>query len=478
MNFKMIGSVLGIVGFTTSCAFGPDYKRPETRMPANFSSTETAAEKINIKWWQQFGDPTLEQLIKTALEHNLDLEVALARVDEARARLGIAKSEFFPTLDLRGLAGTEKISETGPTLLIPDTDSDTDFFSLGVVLSYEIDFWGKIRRSNEAARAQLLREDFNRSNVQLTLISQVVSAYFALRSLDLQHNIAKNTVESRKGSYDLINKRFKGGVGNELNARQAEAEMHSAQTSVSKLEDQVSKAESFLSVLIGRDPRAIIESPIARGLRLDEIASPPTLPTLLPSSLLERRPDIAAAEQNLISANAYIGAAKAYYFPTISLTGGFGFESSDLKNLFKGESQVYSYGAGISMPIFNGGRTGYMVEAATARQKAALAQYRQAIQNAFMEVRNSLKTYKSYGDVVDSQKLQVTAVERNLYLANLRYKNGQSPYLEVLDAERQLFDVQLDLVRSQQSRLVAVVDLYKALGGGWERPQENSTKKN
>ena len=450
-----------------SCAFGPNYQRPDTHLPAQLSSTTATPTEIDISWWKQFSDPTLEQMVQTAIKHNLDLELALARVEEARARLGIAKSEFFPTLDLRGIAGKEKVSETGPTLLTPGAEATTDFYSIGLVLSYEIDFWGKIRRSNEAARAQLLREDYNRANVQLTLISQVVSGYFALRSLDLQHTIAKDTFISRKGSYDLIYKRFKGGVGNELDARQAEAEMHSAQSSVAKLEDQVSKAESFLSVLIGREPRDIIESPLARGRRLNEFVIPPTLPTSLPSTLLERRPDIAAAEQNLVSANAYIGVAKAYYFPTISLGGGIGFESADLKNLFKGESQTWSYGAGLSMPIFNGGRTGYLVEAATARQKSALAQYRQVIQNAFVEVRNSLKTYKSYGEVVEAQKMQVAAVERNLHLANLRYKNGQSPYLEVLDAERQLFDVQLDLVRSQQSRLVAVVDLYKALGGGW-----------
>ncbi|MEK2687779.1 efflux transporter outer membrane subunit [Bdellovibrio sp. GT3] len=455
-----------------SCAVGPDYKRPESRLPASLPPTPAPTTKIDTNWWKQFGDPTLSQLVQAALEHNLDLQIALARVDEARARLGIAKSEFWPSLDLRGDAGREKVSETGPTLLTPGAESTTNFFSLGLILSYEIDFWGKVRRSNEAARAQLLREDFNRVNVQLTIVSQVVSAYFALRSLDLQHSIAMNTVQSRKGSYDLIYKRFKGGVGNELNARQAEAEMHSAQTSVYKLEEQVSRAESFLSVLIGREPREVIESPIVRGQRLDEIAVPPQLPASLPSSVLERRPDIAAAEQNLISANAYIGVAKAYYFPSISLIGAFGFESAELKNLFNSDSQKWAYGAGISMPIFNGGKTGHMVEAATARQKEAVARYRQVIQNAFVEVRDSLQRYKSYRDVIVAQKMEVTAVERNLYLANLRYTNGQSPYLEVLDAERQLFDVQLDLVRSQQSQLIAVVDLYKSLGGGWEQPEK------
>jgi multidrug efflux system outer membrane protein len=252
--------------------------------------------------------------------------------------------------------------------------------------------------------------------------------------------------------------------------------MRSAEASVSKIDEQISRAESFLSVLIGKSPKEIIETPLARGRKLDDIVMPPQLPSSLPSSLLERRPDITAAEQNLVSANALIGVAKSYYFPSISLAGIFGYESSELKNLFNNGSQAWGLGASISMPIFNGGRTGYLVEAATAQQKAAEVQYRQVIQNAFVEVRNALKTYQSYGNVVEAQKKQVTAIERNLYLAQLRYKNGQSPYLEVLDAERQLFSVQLDLVKSQQSRLVSVVDLYKSLGGGWKADMKTSSK--
>ncbi len=475
MKKRWLIAGLSTYGFLCACAVGPDYKRPSSDLPSALFANSTE-QNIEMTWWRQFGDPTLEKLVQAALKNNLDLELALARVDEARARLGISKSQFYPSIDLGATAKREKVTETGMSVIPPGSDSTGNTFLLGLSLSYEIDLWGKIRRSTESAKAQLLSADYNRVNIQLTLISQVVSGYFALRSLDLQYAIAQETLKSRTASYELMFRRFKGGIGSELDARQSESEMHSAQASVAKLADQISRAESFLSVLIGKSPKEIIESPLARGRQLDEFVVPPELPSALPSSLLERRPDISAAEQNLVSANALIGVAKAYYFPSISLGGIFGYESSDLKNLFNSGSQTWGYGASISMPIFNGGRTGYLVEAATAQQKAAEVQYRQVIQNAFVEVRNALKTYASYGDVVEAQKKQVTAIERNLYLAQLRYKNGQSPYLEVLDAERQLFSVQIDLVKSQQSRLVSVVDLYKSLGGGWKADMKTSSK--
>lgn len=475
MKRRWLIAGLSTYGFLCACAVGPDYKRPTSDLPSALFA-RSKDQNIEITWWKQFGDETLDKLVHAAIKNNLDLEIALARVDEARARLGISKSQFWPNLDLNATAFREKVTETGITPLPSGTDSTGNSFSLGLSLSYEIDLWGKIRRLNESAKAQLLNADYSRANVQLTVISQVVNGYFALRSLDLQYAIAQDTLKSRTESYELMYKRFKGGIGSELDARQSESEMHSAEATVSKLAEQIGRAESFLAVLIGQSPKEIIESPLARGRKLDDIVVPPQLPSALPSSLLERRPDVSAAEQNLVSANAQIGVAKAYYFPSISLGGLFGYESAELKNLFNNGSQTWGYGASISMPIFNGGRTGYLVEAATAQQKAAELQYRQVIQNAFVEVRNALKTYESYGIVVEAQKRQVTAVERNLYLAQLRYKNGQSPYLEVLDAERNLFQVQLDLVKSQQSRLVSVVDLYKSLGGGWKTDMKTSSK--
>lgn len=463
----------------TSCAVGPDYKKPTTetpgQMPSLLSGALETTDVIDPYWWKMFSDPQLDALVKTSLENNLDLVVALARVDEARANLGISKSSFYPNIDLNGSAERQKVSET---LGIPVDSSISKFnnYGLSVDLSYELDLWGKIRRSTEAARADLFQADYNRANVQLTLVSQVVSNYFLLRSLDLQLAIAKDTAKSRKESFELIDKRFRGGLTSELNARQAESELHSAEASAAQFENLVSRAESSLSILLGRSPREIIDSPMPRGKSLRELIVPPSLPMVLPSKLLERRPDIAAAEQELVAQNARIGVAKSNYFPSISLIGGIGTESNDMKNLFKGPSNTWSYGLNLSLPIFNGGRTGYLVEAATARQKAALAQYQKSIQVAFGEVRDALKAYDSGKYIVDAQRAQVTAVERNLYLANLRYKNGQSPYLDVLDAERQLFQVQLALVQSQQDRLISVVDLYKALGGGW-MPNKQEAKK-
>ncbi|MDG0817815.1 efflux transporter outer membrane subunit [Bdellovibrio svalbardensis] len=477
MRLKLLNIYLGAV--LSACAVGPDYKRPDSAVPSTIPSMQSAEleqrEKIDIGWWKLFNDPQLDEMVKQAFAHNLDLELALARVDEARASLGIAKADFFPSLDLGGRGGKFKISENAGFATPTGSKTFTDY-TLGLNLSYELDLWGKIRRSNEAARAQLFQADFNRANVQLTVVSQVVTTYFLLRSLDLQLTIAQETLASRKGSYELEAKRFKGGMTSELTAKQSEAEMHSAAATVAQLENSVSRAESALSILLGRDGRGIFESPVLRGKSMRDFIVPPKLPMVLPSQLLERRPDIASAEQQLIAANARIGLAKSFYFPSFSLVGGIGGESTEFNNLFKGPSQTWSYGLNLAMPIFNAGKTGFLVDAATARQKEALVQYQKAIQVAFTEVRDALKSYDSGRAVFEAQKAQVNAVERNLYLANLRYKNGQSPYLDVLDAERQLFQVQLGLVQSQQARLVSVVDLYKALGGGWSLNNQEEQK--
>ncbi|HWU43493.1 MAG TPA: efflux transporter outer membrane subunit, partial [Bdellovibrio sp.] len=314
----------------SACAVGPDYKRTNVRTPDKMPALQTGEleqkELIDTTWWRVFGDPQIENLIKAALDHNLDLQIALSRVDEARASLGISKSDFYPSIDLSAIGARQKVSETAGAIPVPSSLSKYNQYALGLNLSYELDLWGKIRRSNEAARAELFQADFNRANVQLTLISQVVTTYFLLRSLDLQLDIARNTFRSRQDSYELIFKRFKGGLTSELNARQSEAEMHSAQASVAQFENQVSRAESSLSILLGRDPKELIESPLARGKGMRDFIVPPTLPTMIPSKLLERRPDIAAAEEQLIAANARIGVAKSYYFPSISLIGGLGVE--------------------------------------------------------------------------------------------------------------------------------------------------------
>lgn len=457
LSFLILGS---------SCVTGPDYKRPAVEMPDKVAD----GKELPTDWWKLFGDPQLQVLVQEALKYNQDLALSLARLDEARALAGIAKADYFPTLDLAARFGEAEISEVGSSTL-GATSRRSTFNQLGLVANYEIDFWGKFRRSNEAARSRLFEADYNRVNVQLQVTSLVAATYIRLRALDSQLKISQLTYKSRQESNDLMEKRFKGGASSELDARQAEAEMWDAKSLVSAYEDQLNQMESSLAVLLGRSPKAILQAPLARGNELSSLLVPPELPVELSSRILERRPDILAAEQNLVAENARIGVAKSYYFPSISLFGGVGTDARDIDNLFKGQAGTWNYGINVYLPIFNAGRTGYLVEATTARQKQAVASYQKSIQIAFTEVRNSLKTIAKQSEIVQSRKLEVVALERNTYLAKLRYRNGQSPYLEVLDAERRLFQSQLSSVTAEQSHLTAIVDLYKALGGGWNAPQ-------
>jgi multidrug efflux system outer membrane protein len=455
--------VPGFILFFTSCATGPDYKRPEVELP---TSKSAEAKEIAAEWWKAFGDPQLPVLVEEALHYNQDLALALARLDEARALAGVAKSAYFPTLDLGAQFGESQLSQVGSTPLLGSART-VKTNQVGIVANYELDLWGKLRRSNEAARARLLEADYNRLNVQLQITSQVATSYIRLRALDAQLQISRKTYQSRIDSNDLINKRFKGGVASELDARQAEAEMWQTKAQVSTYEEAVVRLESSLMVLLGRSPKAIIESPLARGKNLTELMAPPSLPEHLPSQMLERRPDILAAEQALVAENARIGVAKSYYFPSISLFGGIGTDARDIDNLFKGNAGTWNYGVSLFMPIFTAGRTGYLVEATTAQQKQALTSYQKSIQIAFTEVRDATVSFQKQGDLVTSRNAEVFALERNVYLANLRYRNGQSPYLEVLDAERRLFVSELNKVSAQEGLLVSVIDMYKALGGGW-----------
>lgn len=458
-------SLLGVF-FILSCAVGPNYERPSVDLPQSpVGGAEVA--RIPTEWWGLFQDDQLKSFVQEALLNNQDVQVAVARLDEARALAGISRADFYPVVDLTGQIGEGQVSSVSSIPLVPGQERQAKRAALGFTLSYEIDFWGKIRRMNEASVARLKAADYNRVNVQLMVSSSVAASYIHLRALDAQRAIAQQTYESRKESNRLIEKRYKGGVRSELDSRQAEAEMQNSLASLMSLENQVSAEESRLGVLLGRSAKALIESPYARGKDLASFITPPSLPMLLPSDILARRPDIMAAEQALVAENAQIGVAKSYYFPSISLLGMFGTDASELDKLFTGESQTWSYGLNLFMPIFNAGKTGYYVEAATARQKAAVAEYQKSIRLAFTEVRDSLKSYDYQGKVLEAKTAEVLALARNVQLADLRYRNGQSPYLEVLDAERRLFQAQLTKVTAQEDQLQAAVALYKALGGGW-----------
>ena len=441
------------------CAVGPDYERPEIDSPQGWRiEYAEAANVVNTAWWEQFNDPVLNDLINTALEQNRDVRIAAARVEQFAANLKITRSEFFPQLGY-GLSGSR--DKTPPGLLPLDTDPVTETYQATINAGWELDVWGRIRRASEAGRAQLLAAEEGRRTVILTLVSSVATSYVTLRSLDRQLEIARSTVQTRRESVDLFEKQFRGGIVAELQLSQARSEYEQALAAVPALERQIGQLENALSVLLGRNP-----GPIPRGLSLDELAFP-GIPAGLPSDLLERRPDIRQAEQNLIAANARIGVARAEYFPRISLTGLAGFVSGDLSELFNSENETWGAGANALGTIFTGGRVSGGVQQAEAGQKEALQRYLQSLQIAFREVNDALVETQKTREEQEAQGRRVSALETYARLAQMRYDNGYSSYIEVLDAQRSLFSAELNYVQSQSGVFVGLINTYKAMGGGW-----------
>lgn len=465
--------IIAFFVFLTQCAYlSVDRKLPKVDLPESYrhSSVDPALLK---QWWRQFNDPVLNELIDYARMHNTDLQIASAKVDEARAVLGITKSEKAPRLDAKASATRSQISEY---VLTPGTPNPLDDYQLAAQASWEIDLWGRIRNSTDSARSNLLAQQYNQDAILLSLYSDIAQAYFNLRTLDAQLEITKNTITSREQSSGLQRKRLLGGVISEQDAIQAEVELATAKSALPDLQKNIATAESVLNILIGASPRDIIEKSIARGVNLEEIVVPPTLPTTLPSDLLLLRPDIQQAEQTLLASRANIAVARAAYFPKISLTGLLGMESLDIKNLFDSSAQTWSLGANLAMPLFNNGLTASQVAQAEAKEQQAVAAYRRAISQAFVDVKTSLLVQRFSELKVQALKDQ-TAASENLYkLADLRYGNGYENYLNVLDAQRSLYQAQLLNITAQRDHLIAIVSLYKALGGGWVR-EEESTKR-
>ncbi|MBV8681082.1 MAG: efflux transporter outer membrane subunit [Aquitalea sp.] len=447
----------------TACAVGPDYSRPKLDLPATTSDTTQAS--IQADWWQQFHDPVLDQLIAEALQHNADLATASAQLDEAAALAGIARAQLLPSLAAN--AGYQR-ARTSAETTTPGTPLITDVRNANLSASWELDLWGKLQRSNEAARATLAASQYNRDAARLSLSAQVAQSYFQLRAFDAQLDIAKRTLESRESSLQLRQKRFKGGMSSELDMRQAESEAASARATIPQLNQSLQQTESALALLLGRSPREMVDGKLQRGMAIEALTVPPPIPADLSSGLLERRPDLAAAEAQLIAANARIGVAKAAYFPSISLTGALGSQSLSMNTLFTGATRTWSFVGNATAPLFNFGQTGLNVDAASARQRQALAQYQKAIQTAFKETQDALLASSSAREVQEAQTTQLAALNRALHLATLRYDNGYSSYLDVLDAERNTFQAELNLVNAKLERLDAAISLYKALGGGWK----------
>lgn len=462
-----------LVLLITGCMIGPDYRRPTVETPQAWRfDVKEARDLANTAWWEQFNDPVLNELVMIALKENKDLMIASARVEEFMGRYGVTRSALFPQVGASGTAGRERISEVdGPTPLSPLVNPNYDFYQVVLSASWELDIWGKLRRATEAARADLLSTEEARRAVVLTLVTSVASSYVTLRDLDKQLEITKQTAKTREESYKLFQLRFTGGVISELQLSQVKSEYEAALATIPRIEKSIGQQENLISILLGRNPRAI-----PRGKTIDELV-PPSVPAGLPSDLLERRPDIRQAEQNLISANANIGVAKALYFPTISLTGFLGTSSASLSDLFSGPSKIWSYAVPISLPIFTAGAIEGQVRAAEAIQRQTLFQYEKAIQNGFREVDDALIDQNRTREQLQAQLRQIDALKVYARLARVRYEEGYTSYVEVLDAERSLFDRELSYAQTQDLLFQALVNLYKAMGGGWVVEAENKVAK-
>jgi len=488
-----------------SCKLGPDYRRPDTKAPAayRFDSGPSAAALADEGWWQVYQDPVLQQLIREALANNLDVRIAAARVDQARAALGAARVAQLPKLS--ATAGAQR-ARTSKYELIPGEPPIGNLFDVEGSVSYEIDFWGKYRRATEAARAQLLQSDFARQDVIAGLVASVATAYFTLQSLDQQLQITNRTVATRQKFVELTSAQHERGTVSELDVATAQAQLAIAKANLPELQRQIGLTEDQLSVLLGHNPDAVLRQPlrssptvandsIAADTAASDSAAASTVATAntatnasaaapeasatavpvpaagLPSSLLERRPDLREAEENLVAANAQVGVAKANLFPTISLTGTGGVASTALSGLFTGPARLWSFGGNVLQPLIDPQRNLYQLDLADAQKRQALLQYQQSVQSAFQEVSDALIARQQYAEVLTQEQAWVTAQRTANAIALARYRVGYASYFDVIDSDRDLFSAELSLSAAHLNTLLAAVQLYRALGGGWQTEQ-------
>jgi len=445
----------------SGCMLAPDYVRPQVDSPAAWRvDYADAADTANIRWWEQFKDPVLNQLVDTALKENKDVRIAAARVEEFAARVDISRSGYFPQIGYNGDASRNRASREvygGGGLDERKYNNYTATASLG----WELDVWGRIRNATAAARADLLAQEENRRAVILSLVSAVATSYINLRQYDRQLEIAKETLTARAESLRLFELKLKGGVVSDLEIAMVRTEYEQAAAAIPPIERRIAITENALSILLGSNPHAI-----PRGKSIDALVLPP-VPEGVPSTLLARRPDIAAAEQNLIAANARIGVARAQYFPTISLTGLFGYASESLSDLLGNSANVWSLGGSAVGPIFSGGRISAELRASEAVQRQTLVGYLQTVQGAFRDVDDALVSVQKSREQLVVEGRRVAALSDYARLANLRYFEGYTSYLDVLDAQNKLFDAQLQYVSIQNDVYTSLVNTYKAMGGGW-----------
>ncbi|MEQ1592048.1 MAG: efflux transporter outer membrane subunit [Thiobacillaceae bacterium] len=448
----------------SGCFSLPKIRQPDPELPAAWPEGQAQAV-VASDWWTSYNDPVLNSLEDEALVHNADIRLAAARIDEARANLGLAKADQYPSAQIGINAGRTKATEVGSFPIPSPINND---FRANLQAVYEVDLWGRYRKASEAARADMLSTEYAREVVRLSLASDVAKGYFALRALDAQLDLTTQTMTNRKDAIDLQQLRFDNGLSSELDLRQAEAELASTDASAAQVKQAVRQQELALAVLLGRSPRAIVEDQVARGSILSALTNPPAVPAGLPSDLLARRPDLRQAEQNLLATQARIGEAKAKLFPDLSLTGNLGSESKRLADLFSGPATVWGLTASLVQTVYNAGRTESALQAADARQTQALVNYDQAVQGAFREVLNALVAQRQLRELVDADQRRIDALSKASELADLRYKNGIDNYLLVLDAQRSLYQAQQNTIDARRAQLSATADLFKALGGGWD----------
>lgn len=448
------------------CTVGPNYRKPVVNTPdssrgaaeANPSAPVSAASIADQKWWEVFQDAQLQSLIRIAVQQNYDVRIAANRILQAEAQLGITRADQLPSVDAGAGITSQRNPQAGP---IPQFQRTAG--QVNISAGWTIDFWGRYRRAIEAARAELLATEWARQAVVSTLVADVAGSYFLLRELDLELEISRRTLAARQESLKLTKTLEERGINSRLDVRQAEQLVYTAGAQIPDLERRIAQQENLISILLGNNPGAV-----TRGLELTAQPHLPEVPAGLPSSLLERRPDIRQAEQVLIAANARIGVAKAAYFPQISLTAAGGFQSSALTSLFSGPAGLWSFAANLTQPIFSGGRIRNNVRLTEAQQQEALLIYQRNIQQAFREVSDSLVAYRKNQEFRRQQELLADSARDASRLSDMRYRAGQTNYLEVLTNETNLFAAELRLAQARVNELLALVELYRALGGGWQ----------
>jgi multidrug efflux system outer membrane protein len=471
--FPLLSLALALLA---GCAVGPDYQRPAVDAPGTFrraasdtnasSGTESLAD---LGWWEAFKDPQLTAYIAEMLTNNWDVKIAAARVLQAEAVARITRSQFFPTINAGGDLVTSRSSQKGPLPIPAGVNPQREYGEVFLAMpAYEIDLWGRIRRANEAARAQLLATVEAQRTVRQTLVAEVATAYLDLLEFDLELDIAQRTYSIRTNSLELTVSRAQGGVASMADVYQSRILVFGAEASIADILRRIEQQENLLSILLGRNP-----TEIQRGAALTTQTVRADVPAGLPSSLLERRPDLRAAEQQLVAANADIGQAKAAFYPQVTLTGLAGFQSVALSDLFTSAAKMWQFGPAVTFPLFTGGRLRGNLKLTQARFQESLAFYQQTVQNAFREVSDSLIAYQRTREFRARQEERTQANRDATELANVRYEGGVTSYLEVLYNEQELFSAELALAQARRNELLSVIQLYRALGGGWiESPEQ------